>query len=517
MVTLAASLLDGSALKWTSLLFLVSSLIGGLLEGSAYSQTYQLADVLNIDTSDISYYQLTYNFTTILGFYVTFRYFLFPNTIAAIFSVGCGMMFILTPCILEGETDDEMFMSAGNITLLLLYYVTFGLANGVMYMLCPMFLRKLHRADVNLASGYLAYSGAFQAVGIAMVVSIDSILSIFASNMTNLLICMILIGMAFIVYSYMLHQDRELCLELLLESYALKKLTNRNRGRSAANTATSALAAGGGTARGGNESEDGHEGHAETSAVTRGEGAAVEADYSLESSQASFQTMHPVPETGLKVEHYHVEYILFVAEVFRGGSAATTFTYMYEFLDESDYNNFDSDDYQVMYAAAITLWLLGKLMTPVFQDLYGNRANIYAANVALNVISALVFLPFMLSESLQTMGVYISSMAVYAFVNGPSYALLLDLNNRLTYETSKSSIILIVANIVGFIYPSVISMIYNVQGSTNIFLINILVCAVVSGVLTAISPLFSYVPKSSNLIMQERSSAAEREPILTHT
>ena len=108
-------------------------------------------------------------------------------------------------------------------------------------------------------------------------------------------------------------------------------------------------------------------------------------------------------------------------------------------------------------------------------------------------------------------------MAVYAFVNGPSYALLLDLNNRLTYETSKSSIILIVANIVGFIYPSVISMIYNVQGSTNIFLINILVCAVVSGVLTAISPLFSYVPKSSNLIMQEGSTAAEREPIMTHT
>ena len=178
--------------------------------------------------------------------------------------------------------------------------------------------------------------------------------------------------------------------------------------------------------------------------------------------------MHPVPESGYKVPHYHVEYLLFVAEVFRGGSIATTFTYMYEFLDESDYRNFDSSDYELLYASAVTLWLLGKLLVPIFQDLYGNRFNIYAANVALNAISIVVFLPFMLSESLQTMGVYLSSMAIYAFVNGPSYSLLLDLNNRLTYETSKSSIILIVANIVGFIYPSIISTIYYVQGILQI-------------------------------------------------
>ena len=155
----------------------------------------------------------------------------------------------------------------------------------------------------------------------------------------------------------------------------------------------------------------------------------------------------------------------------------------------------------------------GHSSMPIFQDLYGNRFNIYAANVALNAISIVVFLPFMLSESLQTMGVYLSSMAIYAFVNGPSYSLLLDLNNRLTYETSKSSIILIVANIVGFIYPSIISTIYYVQGSSDIFLINIIICAAAAGSLTAISPYFSYVPNH----IQEMSTAAEREPIVTYT
>ena len=103
----------------------------------------------------------------------------------------------------------------------------------------------------------------------------------------------------------------------------------------------------------------------------------------------------------------------------------------------------------------------------------------------------------MVSESLQTMGVYMSSMAIYAFVNGPSYSLMLDLNNRLTYETSQSSIILIMANIAGFVYPNIICAIYNVQASTNIFLVNIVICACVAGFLSAIAPLFSYVPKTS--------------------
>ena len=140
-------------------------------------------------------------------------------------------MFILLPIILEAETKDEMFMSAGNIALILLYYIAYGFANGVLYMLCSMFLRKLHRADVNLASGYLAYSGAFQAIGIALVATADSVLSIFASNMTNLLICMILIGICFVAYGYVLYQDSDICEELLLESYALKKLANRSRNR----------------------------------------------------------------------------------------------------------------------------------------------------------------------------------------------------------------------------------------------------------------------------------------------
>lgn len=518
-MALAASLLDGTALKWTSMLFLMSSLIGGLLEGSSYSQTYQLADVLDTSTSILSYYQLAYSVTTLLGFYCTFRYFLFPNTIAAIFSVGCGVMFILMPIILAAETEEEMFMSAGNITMLIIYYGAFGLANGVMYMLCPMFLRKLHRADVNLASGYLAYSGSFQAVGISLVAGTDSILSIFVPNITNLLVCMLLIGFAFIAYAYVLHEDSELCEELLLESYALKKLASRNR-RAAAGAGASVQSesecesergaqAGGSSALGA---------QAEAGAAGVDTQLAGETGVSLNSSEPSFQTMHPVPETGLKVQHYHVEYILFVAEVFRGGSVATTFTYMYEFLDESDYENFDSDDYEVMYGTAIALWLAGKLLAPIFQDLYGTRANIYAANVALNVISVLVFIPFMVSESLQTMGVYMSSMAIYAFVNGPSYSLMLDLNNRLTYETSQSSIILIMANIAGFVYPNIICAIYNVQASTNIFLVNIVICACVAGFLSAIAPLFSYVPKTSEpLLSRERSSAAERQPIMSYT
>ena len=163
-------------------------------------------------------------------------------------------------------------------------------------------------------------------------------------NITNLLVCMLLIGFAFIAYAYVLHEDSELCEELLLESYALKKLPvgmQRAAGAGASVQSESESESERGAQAGGS-SALGAQAEAGTAGVDTQ--LAGETGY-LCSSEPSFQTMHPVPETGLKVQHYHVEYILFVAEV----SVVAVWPLLSltcTSFDESDYENSDSDDYE---------------------------------------------------------------------------------------------------------------------------------------------------------------------------
>ena len=111
-MALAASLLDGTALKWTSMLFLMSSLIGGLLRilTARRCQRRRVTPV-HLSCRTTSWRTVWRRCWGSTARFAT----LFPNTIAAIFSVGCGVMFILMPIILAAETEEEMFMSAGSI------------------------------------------------------------------------------------------------------------------------------------------------------------------------------------------------------------------------------------------------------------------------------------------------------------------------------------------------------------------------------------------------------------------
>lgn len=487
------SLVDVSALRgmWrkdpksrTTLIYLTSSLVGGLLEGVIYL-SWRLSETLDTSTSTLSYYSTTFSVATLMAFFVVLDSSLFPN-VATAFSMLCnGLMFFVLPITLLSESDAERYLSGGNIVLLLGFYIAYGVANGGLYVLAPVFLRKLYNDDVDLGSIYLGYSGSFQALGVAMVTLTDVLFGLFMPNLGLITLVYFSCGLAFFAYAYLLLWNHR-------ESSNTLKTIYRSRTKKSKKGAPTA----------GDDSSL-------PSSIDLGRGVG-----SLDLLSADAERHLPVGFSADKL-HFHVENVLFWVEVFRAGSFATTITYMFLFCDESYYDFLDADNYLKYFVVAIVCFLIGKFLGPFAQEWWGGVREVYAALMAISTISALLFIPFLMFEGLQNGGYFMFAIALYSFLQGPSYALLLDFNNRLTLESNRSSTILIVANILGFLYPNLVSTIYGLTPiNTDIFIYNILVCAIVTGILIAVAPGYSYLDLQKKGFGGPDSTAEERQPFV---
>lgn len=481
------SLVDLSALEklWktdgkgrTTLVYLLSSFIGGLLEGVVYL-SFRLSGTLDTSTSTLSYYSTVYSVVTLLAFFVVLDSSLYPNVATAFSVLVNGLMFFVLPITLLSESDAERYLSGGNIALLILFYIAYGVANGGLYVLAPVFLRKLYHDDVNLGSSYLGYSGSFQALGVAFVTIFDVLFGLFMPNLGLVALVYFSCGFAFFAYAYILLWNHR-------ESSNEMKIIYRSRKKAL-----------------GRQPLAGDSGSFASIGVGRGSRDLLSADLERE---------FPAGFSADKL-HFKVESILFWVEIFRAGSFATTITYMFLFCDESYYVFLDADNYVKYFVVAIVCFLVGKVMGPFAQEWWGGTREVYAALMAISTLSALLFLPFLIFEALQNGVYFMFAIGLYSFLQGPSYALLLDLNNRLTFESNRSSTILIVANILGFLYPNFVSTIYSLTPTfTDIFIYNIVLCAIVTGVLTAMAPGSSYLDLQK--VGLGDSTPEERRPIV---
>ena len=101
----------------TTLIYLLSGVFGGLLEGVLYL-SFRLSETLSTDTSTLSYYSTTASVVTLASFFVVLDASLFPNVPTAISILFNGLMFFVLPITLLSESSAEQTLNATNITVL---------------------------------------------------------------------------------------------------------------------------------------------------------------------------------------------------------------------------------------------------------------------------------------------------------------------------------------------------------------------------------------------------------------
>jgi hypothetical protein len=197
-----------------------------------------------------------------------------------------------------------------------------------------------------------------------------------------------------------------------------------------------------------------------------------------------------------KVAHYYVEYLLGVAELFRTASSFLLFFLRQYMIQTQTKNSLDIESYSLISTLATGAMAIGNFSTIYLQNRDDISTNfIYWTLNFKNLLCFLVWLPYLYMPNTFSFGLAIIGFHVsYA----GTYKLLPDLNNRLTYETTYGSNILILFGFLGLFSFPFIGLVWSVTKNPETFVTANIVSTVISSVLCLISKHYSYISLSED-------------------
>ena len=437
-------------LYYTSQLYAMSTYFGEYFTSTILLLWGQIAGELGVDSTFLSFFTSISIFVSVLMLVFYTKYAKYPNyTAAVVLSLSActqQLWVILTP-----NLRSLLVMSLVILPVWGLLSSTFTYFEGTM-------LRKVNRANQNVASKWIAFTN-YHSVAANLIsagifyLSFGSDFLAFGYANTNAFV-MLNSGIPFgLVWAWLLYKDNDNIIMLIDKAESVKN-------------------------------EDIVAGTDSNSRIR------LKRNENMENVNVNVNEENKsLGDNKNRVPHYHVEYILGFADLFRKASNYPLF-FLLQYMTETN-NTIDVSYYALIAALSVTATAVGSITTMYIQGRDDASLNsINSLLITKNILCLLVWLPYLTEPN--TTGLGIAIVGFYLSYSG-SFKLIPDLNNRLTYETTRGSNILLLAQFFGTFVTSIVGLIWYLTGYTETFVFANIFCTAMCTVLCTVAKSFSYL------------------------